>query len=78
MRLGGFKANYFDVDTHKEYWISGPKRNGEDGLCGSRPTPIDDDVREEYWTTIRQRPDKKHQEDNIAGHMLKPAIFQRL
>ena len=61
MRLSGFKANYFDADTHEEYWISGPKRNGEDGLYGPRATPIDDDVREEYWTTIRKQPDKKHQ-----------------
>ena len=41
--------------------ISGPKRNGADGLYGPRPTPIDDDVREEYWTLIRKRPAKKSQ-----------------
>ena len=23
-------ANYHDVDTKKGYWISGPKRNGQD------------------------------------------------
>src|SRR5260370_9277582 len=55
------KANYFDVDSHEEYWISGPKKNGADGLYGPRPTPIDNDVREEYWTVIRKQPDKKHQ-----------------
>ena len=60
LRGGGFKANYFDVDTHERYWISGPKRNGADGLYGPRRTPIDDDVREEYWTIIRKQPDKKH------------------
>jgi len=42
------KANYHDVYTHKQYWISGPKKNGADGLYGPRPTPIDDNVREEY------------------------------
>jgi hypothetical protein len=56
----GFKANYFDVDTHDQYWISGPKKNGADGLYGPRPTPIDDDVREEYWTVIRKQPDNKN------------------
>jgi hypothetical protein len=58
---GGYKYNHLDVETGDEYWISGPKRNGADGLYGPRPTPIDDDVREEYWTLIRKQPDKKNQ-----------------
>lgn len=61
LKGSGFKANYFCVDTHDQYWISGPRKDGADGLYGSRPTPIDEDVREEYWTTIRKQPDKKHQ-----------------
>ena len=48
LKGAGLKANYHDVDTHKQYWISGPKKNGADGLYGPRPTPIDDNVREEY------------------------------
>lgn len=61
LKGSGKKANYFDVDSREEYWISGPKKNGADGLYGPRPTPIDNDVREEYWTVIRKQPDKKHQ-----------------
>jgi hypothetical protein len=61
LRGSGFKANYFDVDTHEQYWISGPKKNGADGLYGPRPTSIDADVREEYWTVIRKQPGKKTQ-----------------
>jgi hypothetical protein len=50
----GFKANYRDRETGEEYWISGPKKNGEDRLYGERvPIEIDEDVREEYWTVIR-------------------------
>src|SRR5207248_133 len=30
----GFKANYYDVETGEEYWISGPKRDGTDKLYG--------------------------------------------
>ena len=60
LKGGGFKANYYDVDTGAHYWISGPKKNGADGLYGPRPTPIDVDVREEYWTLIRKQPDKKN------------------
>jgi hypothetical protein len=48
LKGSGLKANYYDVDTGEHYWISGPKKNGADGLYGPRPTPIDDDVREEY------------------------------
>jgi hypothetical protein len=55
----GFKANFYDVESGEHYWISGPKKNGEDGLYGPRPTPIDQDVREEYWTKIRKLPDTK-------------------
>jgi hypothetical protein len=61
LKGSGFKANYFDVESHEHYWISGPKRNGADGLYGPRPTPIDDDVREEYWTHIRKQLGKKKQ-----------------
>jgi hypothetical protein len=53
---GGFKYNHVDEDTGEQFWISGPKRNGSDGLYGHRPTPIDEDVREDYWRTIRKRP----------------------
>ena len=56
----GFKSNYFDVHSKEEYWISGPKRNGEDRLYG-KPVPIeiDADVREEYWENIREQPERK-------------------
>ena len=57
----GFKANYFDVETGDHYWISGCKKNGEDRLYGERlPIFIDEDAREEYWTEIRNLPEKKH------------------
>jgi hypothetical protein len=56
---GGFKANYFDIENHDQYWISGPRKDGEDGLYGRQPTPIDEDVREEYWTVIRKKPENK-------------------
>lgn len=55
----GFKANYRDVETGEEYWISGPRRDGADRLYGERvETEIDEDVSEEYWTEIRGRPKK--------------------
>jgi hypothetical protein len=51
----GFKANYFDVETGKEYWVSGCKKRGGDTLYGGIVT-IDEDVREEYWAKIRGMP----------------------
>ncbi len=58
----GFKANYYEVESGEEYWISGPKRNGQDRLYGERvPVEIDDEVREEYWTVIRRQPENQRQ-----------------
>ena len=55
LKGAGFKSNYFDVETGEHYWISGPKRNGEDQLYATNiPVEIDDDVYEEYWSTIRR------------------------
>src|SRR3954465_8102642 len=59
LKGAGFKANYFDVGTGEEYWISGCKKDGSDRLYGERdPVEIDDDVREEYWREIRHQPDR--------------------
>lgn len=50
----GILGNYFDVDTGEEYWISGPKKNGQDRLPGySGKVEIDADVEDEYWREIR-------------------------
>jgi len=58
LRGYGFKANFFDVETREHYWISGCKKNGRDALY-STTVEIDDDVREEYWITIRKQPESK-------------------
>ena len=50
----GFKHNCIEVETGDEYWISGCHKDGADRLYGEKiPVQIDDDVREEYWTSIR-------------------------
>jgi hypothetical protein len=55
---GGYKANYVEVESGDLYWISGPKKFGGDRLYGTPGTEIDEDVREEYWTTIRRQPER--------------------
>ena len=63
LKGAGFKANYFDVETGDEYWISGCKRDGTDRLYGEAdPVLIDKDVREEYWKRIRGEPNRKNEE----------------
>jgi hypothetical protein len=60
LKGSGFKANYYDVATGEHYWISGPRKDGNDRLYASSiPVEIDADVREEYWSAIRGRPDLK-------------------
>ena len=57
LKGSGYKANYYDVETGEELWISGPRKDGIDRLYGERvPVEIDEDVRREYWTTIRGAP----------------------
>ena len=51
----GFKANYFDVATGEEYWISGCKKDRTDRLY-SGAIEIDEDVADEYWREIRGEP----------------------
>ena len=55
----GFKANYFDTETGEEYWISGCRKDGRDALYGTF-AQIDEDVKNEYWTEIRNTPENCH------------------
>jgi|LakMenE18May11ns_1017448.scaffolds.fasta_scaffold9935386_3 hypothetical protein len=55
----GYKANYFNVETGLEYWISGCKKNGNDTLYPGI-IEIDEDAREEYWLQIRNKPENVH------------------
>lgn len=53
---GGISANYFDIETGEEYWVSGPKKNGEDRhWAGSGNVIIDEDARQEYEQIISAR-----------------------
>jgi hypothetical protein len=49
------KANYFDEESLEDYWVSSPKRDGNDSLFAAN-IEIDADAREEYWTDIRNAP----------------------
>src|SRR5690349_3581113 len=52
----GFKANYFDTESGAWYWISGCRNDGTDSLY-PQVIEIDEDVREEYWRSIRELPE---------------------
>jgi hypothetical protein len=59
LKGAGFKSNYYDLETGDEYWISGPRKDGADRLYGEAiATPIDEDIRDEYWTQIRGHPSR--------------------
>jgi hypothetical protein len=73
LKGSGFKANYFDVETGEQYWISGPRRDGADRLYKSDwPVEIDEDVREEYWTEIRKKPEWKSRSQASLSTMNRP------
>jgi len=54
LKGSGFKANYFEVESGNQFWISGPRKDKNDRLYGgNRGVEIDDDVREEYEAYIK-------------------------
>ena len=73
LKGSGFKANYFDVETGEQYWISGPRKDGTDRLYKSDwPVEIDEDVREEYWTKIRKMPELKMRNQSSLSSTTRP------
>ncbi len=55
----GYKWNYIDADNGDLYWISGCRKDGRDALYAT-DVEVDEDVREEYWVTIRNQPQNRH------------------
>ena len=65
MKGSGFKANYFETDSGDHYWISGCRKDGNDGLYKTT-VYVDEDIREEYWVTIRSMPEREKQATFIS------------
>lgn len=50
----GICGNYFDLNTGDEYWVSGPKKNGQDRhWAGGGDVHVAADAADEYWRDIR-------------------------
>jgi hypothetical protein len=55
-RGSGSRGNYFNARTGVEYWVSGPKKSGQDRhWAGGGVVRIDADVVDEYWRNIHGR-----------------------
>ena len=53
LKGAGFKANYFDMESGDHYWISGPRKDRNDGLYGGdNGAIIDENVVNEYWEMV--------------------------
>ena len=49
----GFKANYYELESRVEYWISGPRKDRHNRLYGGNAgVKIDEDVRKEYYELL--------------------------
>lgn len=59
LKGSGYKANYYNVESGMWYWVSRYHKDGNDSLYPAT-VEIDEEVREEYWTEIRQQPKSKH------------------
>ena len=60
LKGAGYKSNYYEVESGIEYWISNPKKGGEDTLYPGT-VQIDTDAQEEYWLEIRNKPENVNQ-----------------
>ena len=51
----GFKYNHIARDNGDHFWISGPRKDGQDRLYpeSNLPVEIDDDIADEYWRDVR-------------------------
>lgn len=49
-------ANFYDVETDEEYWISGPHRNLRNTRYSSIQPTIEDDAREAYDAFLQGAP----------------------
>lgn len=49
-------ANFYDVETEEDFWVSGPKRDRSDGRYGRAMPEIDDDAREAYEAFLHGAP----------------------
>jgi hypothetical protein len=56
LRGAGFKANFYDIETREEYWITGCRKDGGNALYNT-DVEIDQDALEEYWLIIRKKPE---------------------
>lgn len=54
----GYKANFIDMATSNTYWVSGPRKDGQDTLYPGL-VEIDDDVIDEYWREVRGEPGRR-------------------
>jgi hypothetical protein len=55
----GYKSNYFELNSGIEYWISKPRKDGNDTLYPGI-VKIDKNVQKEYWSNIRNQPENAH------------------
>jgi len=53
---GMFDANFFDVETEEEFWLSGPKRDRTDTRYGPPLTEVDEDARVAYEAFLNGAP----------------------
>jgi len=49
-------ANFYDVESGDQYWISGPKRDRTDARYGHGKPIVEDDVQAEYDAFLRGAP----------------------
>ncbi|MCP5075619.1 MAG: 1-deoxy-D-xylulose-5-phosphate synthase [Rhodobacteraceae bacterium] len=66
LKGAGYKANFFDVETGDRYWVSGCRKDGNDGLYQIKVL-VDSEIRSEYWRDIRCLPDMQEKASFVSA-----------
>ena len=64
---GMFDANFYDVESHEEYWLSGPHRDQADTRYSNIRPEVDEDVRELYEAFLRGAPLPGREHGQVAN-----------
>jgi hypothetical protein len=62
-------ANFYDVSTRKEFWLSGPKRDRADSRYGTALPQVDNDAREPTKPSLRVLRFRAANVDRAPSHL---------
>ncbi|WP_368396750.1 hypothetical protein [Streptomyces sclerotialus] len=54
--LGSLDADFYDAETHEDFWLSGPERDRSDTRYGPEAPTVEDDAADAYRAFLHGAP----------------------